>query len=361
MTRRLRFPLILLLFASLFSCATGGVNRKKESPLKELVIKQPIYIEVGNENINVYDDETLFKKAEEALDNGDLEKGLFFYYTLIKKFPDSPLVPATLFNIAATYEEKKEYEKARKFYKFLVDNYPRNPLVPRALFRIALILEKEEHFKEALEIVKKLEKKDLSEEDKLKLKVLKGVLLTESGNEEKGLRLLEEADRIYSRKRQRGERFDRYFWGWARFAMAEVIFRRFQQMHVTGTTKEEIKAQLEKKASLLLKAMSLYFKTLKTHSMHWATAAVYRMGLLYELFYVEIASIQPPPDLNEEEKEVYYEELSKVLQPVKKKAIETYQKIIWYAKQWGIDTPWIEKARKHLEILKEFKISTPKG
>ena len=359
--RKKRFSFFLLSLLFLFSCATTSKIPKSEQPVSQLIIKEPIYIELNKKELQIYDDVTLFKKAEEALDNGELDKGIYLYYMLLKKFPESSLVPATLFNLGATYEEKKEYEKARKFYQYLVDHYPDNSLVPRALFRIAIILEKEEKFREALRIVRELEKKNLSGEDHLKLTALKGILLTEAGNEKRGVEILEKVDRIYSEKSRKGINVDRYFWGWVRFTLAEVVFKKFQEIHVTATTKEEIRQQLERKASLLLQAMSLYFKTLKTHSTHWATAAVYRMGLLYELFYVEIVSINPPAGLSEEEKEVYYEELTKVLEPVKKKAIETYKKIIWYAKQWGINTPWIEKAKKHIEILREFKIYRPKG
>ncbi len=344
-----------------YSCATVRTSNERTGSLKRLVIEEPIYIEVGKNKLQAYDDETLFKKAEEALDNDNLDKGIYFYYILLKKFPSSPLVPATLYNIGATYEEKKQYEKAKKFYQYLIEHFPHNNLAPRAMFRMALILEREKEYENAIQFINRLEKKKLNSSDRLKLTVLKGVLLTETGYENKGIQLLQIADKTYSKKFREGKRVDNYFWGWARFAQAEIIFKKFQTIHITGTTKEEIKKQLEQKASLLLKAMNLYFRTLKTHSMHWATAAVYRMGLLYELFYVEIASVNPPSQLNKEEKEVYYEELDKVLMPVKKKAMETYQKIIWYAHQWGINTPWIEKAKQHLEILREFKIYRPKG
>ena len=357
--KRITYVFIFTFF--LFCCFHRGIVKKQEKTLRELTIDTPIYVEVRGKEIFSYDDETLFKKAEEALDNDELDKGIYFYYLLLQKFPNSKLVPATLYNIGATYEDKKDTDKAIRFYKYLVEHYPNNILVPRALFRIALLEEKEGNYRDALEVIRKLEKFNLKSEDKLKLKVLKGVTLVDLGDNTKGRELLEEADEEYTRKYLHGEKVDRYFWGWARFMEGEILFREFNSYHITGITKEELKPQISKKADLLLSALRLYFRTLKTHSMHWATAAVYRMGLLYELFYVEIASIKPPPSLNNEEKEVYFEELDKELQPVKKKAIEIYEKIIHYAEQWGIKTEWIRKAEEHLEILKSFKIFPPKG
>ncbi|GEM_PF-4245499 len=352
----------LLFFILFYSCTAKLVKNNNEyNDLKSIVIKEPIYVEAKNNEIVSYDDETLFKKAEEALDNDDIQKGLFYYYLLLEKFPESKFIPPTLYNIGAIFEEEKKYPEAEKFYRYLIKKYPLHYLTPRAIFRLVLVLEAEEKFSEALKYLEKLNRFSLSREDRLKVIALKGILLSEMGRKREGEKYLMIADREYGKLALQKKKFDRYFWGWVRFQIAENVFTRYRDFHITGNSRDEMKKQLERKASLLLKALRLYFLTLKTRSMHWATAAVYRMGLLYELFYMELVQVKPPDTLTKEEKEVYYEELEKVLKPVKEKAIETYEKIIRYATAWGVKSEWLKKAKEHLEILKNFKIYQPEG
>ena len=358
----LSLPLFFAVILNLSACSISMKNSKKENPVISIIMKEPIYINLTRKGIiTIYDSETLFKKAEEALDDDNYNLGLSYYLLLLKEFPHSRFVPLTIYNIGAIFEDKKEDIKALKFYKYLVKNFSRHPLVPRAMFRIAIIEERNGLYRDALKAVEKLSSFSLKEEENLKVMVIKGVLLTEIGEIKKGLNLLEKADLSYSTLEQRHKEFDRYFWGWDRFAIAETVFSNFRDYHITGKSKSELKDQLTYKAELLLKAMRKYFLTLHTRSLHWATAAVYRIGLLYELFYLDLVRIKPPDTLTNEEKEVYYEELEKVLKPVKEKAIETYQKIINYSQLWGVDTLWVKKAKEHLEILKSFTLFNLKG
>ena len=349
-----KYGILIIIIVSLSSCVTKS-NLIKRDDFSEKVLKMsPLLISLTKQNLNGLTDEEIFDKADDAFDVEDYDKSLYYYFNLVKYYKNSPYLLLSLYNIAAIMEEKNEIDNAVKIYNYIIDNYPDNPLYNRASFRLAMLLEAQGKYLVALKVVSKIDKKGLIVDDRLKINVLKGVLLVESGNINSGIDILEKTDFMYLKQKRKKIKFDTYFWGWERFTVAETIFAEFKNAGVVHREQEKMKMELEKKAEFLLDCQREYFKTIRIGSAYWATAAVYKIGLLYEYFYLEVSAIKPPDSLTEEEKNVYFEELHKIMSPVIKKAITAYKKIIYYSGMWGVKTEWVEKARRHLEILKEL-------
>ena len=120
---------------------------------------------------------------------------------------------------------------------------------------------------------------------------------------------------------------------------------------------EEEKARvfesLERKAKWLLDAQKGYLQVIRTGHAYWATAAGYKIGALYERLYDEILKVPSPPDISEEEKEIYREELIKKVSVLLRKSLTAFRKVCKVAKRIQVENEWVEKSQASMERLLE--------
>ena len=82
---------------------------------------------------------------------------------------------------------------------------------------------------------------------------------------------------------------------------------------------------LEEKAKLLEEAKEIYLDVVTYQSPEWATAALLRIGQGYEAYAKAMRNAPVPKDLNEDEKQIYRDELEKVIVVIEDKAIDAYK------------------------------------
>ena len=82
---------------------------------------------------------------------------------------------------------------------------------------------------------------------------------------------------------------------------------------------------LEEKAKRLEEAKGIYLDVVTYQSPEWATAALLRIGQGYEAYAKAMRNAPVPKDLKEEEKQVYRDELEKVVVVIEDKALDALQ------------------------------------
>ena len=92
---------------------------------------------------------------------------------------------------------------------------------------------------------------------------------------------------------------------------------------------------------------------IRTGHAYWATAAGYKIGALYERLYDEILKVPSPPDISEEEKEIYREELIKKVSVLLRKSLTAFRKVCKVAKRIQVENEWVEKSQASMERLLE--------
>ena len=82
---------------------------------------------------------------------------------------------------------------------------------------------------------------------------------------------------------------------------------------------------LEEKAKRLEEAKAIYLDVVTYKSPEWATAALLRIGQGYEAYAKAMRNAPVPKDLNAEEKQIYRDELEKVVVVIEDKALDAYK------------------------------------
>src|SRR5205823_1035491 len=97
----------------------------------------------------------------------------------------------------------------------------------------------------------------------------------------------------------------------------------------------------EAKAELLLSTQGRYVDVARIRHPGWATAAGYQMAMLYREFYDALIAAPIPPELSDEAKKIYVEELRKQIEPLLRKAIRAHELTQGVAERFGIDNEWV--------------------
>ena len=105
---------------------------------------------------------------------------------------------------------------------------------------------------------------------------------------------------------------------------------------------------LEEKAKLLEQSKAIYLDVVTYQSPEWATAGLLRIGQGYEAYAKAMRNAPVPKDLNAEEKQVYRDELEKVVVVIEDKAIDAYKSGYAKALQIGVYNKHTQTIRQAL-------------
>ena len=110
---------------------------------------------------------------------------------------------------------------------------------------------------------------------------------------------------------------------------------------------------LEEKAKRLEEAKSIYLDVVTYKSPEWATASLLRIGQGYEAYAKAMRNAPVPKDLKEDEKQMYRDELEKVIVVIEDKAIDAYKSGYARALQIGVYNKHTQAIRQALGRLAE--------
>jgi hypothetical protein len=130
------------------------------------------------------------------------------------------------------------------------------------------------------------------------------------------------------------------------------VFHDYERLKIAGKPKQLAKV-LEDKAKRLEEAKQVYLDVVTYQSPEWATAALLRIGQGYEAYAKAMRNAPVPKDLNEEEKQVYRDELEKVVVVIEDKALDAYKSGYARALQIGVYNKHTQQIREALSRLAE--------
>ncbi|HVR64896.1 MAG TPA: tetratricopeptide repeat protein [Polyangia bacterium] len=143
-----------------------------------------------------------------------------------------------------------------------------------------------------------------------------------------------------------------YFAAQARYIQGELIYHDFEKLKIAGKPKQLAKV-LEEKAKLLEQAKGIYLDVVTYRSPEWATAALLRIGQGYEAYAQAMRKAPVPKDLTADEKQVYRDELEKVVVVIEDKALDAYKSGYAKALQIGVYNKHTQAIRQALSRLAE--------
>jgi tetratricopeptide (TPR) repeat protein len=147
---------------------------------------------------------------------------------------------------------------------------------------------------------------------------------------------------------------DQYLPSQAQFYLAEIYRSHFLLVEIDPTkqTQEKLLKELEYKAQMLLSAQGHYLRCIRLGHPEWATASGYRVGELYQNLYLQLGDSRAPSDLDEDQAQIYREELRKKIKVLLTKAIDAYEKTLATAERVGATNPFVLQTRQDLEKMK---------
>jgi tetratricopeptide (TPR) repeat protein len=289
----------------------------------------------------------------------DFDKAIGAYLRLVEAYPQSKQRPDALFNAAIALENTQRYDRAAELYRRYVDLFPDRKDAADVFFRSARATEQASGRAAAIaayeQFIKRYEKDPANDERVVEAYFRIGELYDRAGNDGGAKKAYATAVKE-SGSRRKGQAFAAQ----AQFQLAEIEFRAYDAVLITGPSKAQ-KAAIVKRASLLTKVREVYQQVFQFKQVEWTLAALFRIGNLYETFSEKLFAAPPPPEVQKLGAE-YVEEYRVLIEeqavPLEDKAVEAYKRTIAEAKKGGVANEWTKRTLGSLNKLrkKEFPL-----
>jgi hypothetical protein len=116
----------------------------------------------------------------------------------------------------------------------------------------------------------------------------------------------------------------------------------------------------------MLRAQTEYFNTMSLTNAHWAAAAGYQVGAMYDGFWHAIMGAPTPPPRNplppgseQAYADEYHRELARLVEPLIRHAIRYWELTLMMVERTQSQTPWAERIREDLERARQRLITEP--
>jgi TolA-binding protein len=333
----------------------------------------------------------VFEKAKKQ------EDAVSAYKDLAQKYPAAGEAPEALFTAARIEENIAYYDKAAALYEQLAQRYPQNPHAADALrsagvlreslgqhdraikhfdeyakrfrdkpdakdvaFQVAVVREDQKDWRAAAQSFAAYAKAYPSDGRNVEALAREADADLKAGNDGAAKDVAGKALAAYKgqghkrAKEREGVRGEdaAYYAAQARYIQGELVYRDYERLKIAGKPKQLAKV-LEEKAKRLEEAKGVYLDVVTYPSPEWATAALLRIGQGYEAYAKAMRSAPVPRDLNEEEQQVYRDELEKVVVVIEDKAIDAYKSGYARALQLGVYNKHTQQIRQALSRLAE--------
>jgi hypothetical protein len=246
-------------------------------------------------------------------------------------------------------------------YRRLHERLPGSPDVKDSSYRLGGALERLRRWPEVVSTFERvLARTDLSGDERMEAMVRRAAGIFEMGELDRADALLREAIVHYRHGSgaEAGMQTD-YFMAQAQYLLGETLRTRMERIRFSPS-EEAMRRELEEKSRLLLDAQAAYILAIRVTNPHWAAAAGYRIGTLFSTLYDHIMQAPVPPDLDAEQRQIYFDELRRQIRPLVDKAMRVWGRTMEMGLRTGLGrNDWIERAERELARLRA--LSAPAG
>ncbi len=302
--------------------------------------------------------EELFQVGVAAYAAGNYEKAARAFTRILGDFPESDRGPEARYDAGLAWERMGEYLRALDAYRPLLDAAT-GKLWRDSAFRVAECLYHLEDYGHAAALLTRIADgaKD-APEIYVRAQVQKGICLLHGDRDDAAETALRRAvGRYLIEKDQHDTAIDPYYAAQGQFYLGELYRLRFEHAAFDPGTEglDALKADLEHKAELLLSAQGHYLRTIRMGEAHWAAAAGYRVGRLYEILYDQLSAARPPASLTDPAERLAYRKLlHDRIQVLLKKAMSAYERTRATVERVGVDDAWKSRVEASFDRVKQL-------
>jgi len=303
-----------------------------------------------------------------------LEKAADLYLDIAEKYGDrnQDMGEKAAFSAGQVYEKVIYYERAAKAYELVYAKFPRGSKAADALFNAGLLRQALGQHDKAIAHYKDYAGKFGSRKDAPDVAFNIGVVYEESGDDGHAYQAFADytktyrstnkhiveaytragrtsyrlgqlrrakddfamAEKLYKAASPK-ERLDIKSWAAeARYYDGELVFREFEKISLGDAKPKQLAKMLQAKAKLLGDSEKIYGSVIDYGDAKWATAAMFRVGQVYDNFGENLvaAAAAPPKDLPPDQAALYSDALNNYVVQMQDKAVDLftagYQKAI---------------------------------
>ena len=286
------------------------------------------------------------------------------YLQLADEYPKHADAAKAAFTAAKVYESVAYFDRAAEAYEVVVTKFPKNEtLGADALFNAGLLRQALGQYEQAISHYALYAKRYRTRKDAIDVAFNIGVVYEEQGDDGLAERAFKDYIKSYGRngknvvqaytragralmalgktrraadeftaalkifKKAKGaEREQALAWAAeARYFEAEIIYTQYAAISL-DVAPRKLEATLDKKTKLLEKAQGVYLDVVDMGDLQWATAALFRIGNVYDEFAESLGKTPCPPEIigNDEVCAEYKEALEVAIVDIEDRAIELY-------------------------------------
>jgi len=327
----------------------GAVYEKEKKPdeavsaYRELADKYPSASEAP---------EALFTAARIEENIAYYDKAAVLYEQLAQKYPQNAHAADALRSAGVLRQSLGQHDRAIKHYGEYAKRYKDRPDAKDVAFQAAVVREDQKDWRGAAASFGAYSKAYPGDSKTVEALAREADAQLKAGNEAAAKETASKALAAYGKHGKGGSEEGGYYAAEARYIQGELLYLDYERIKIAGKPKQLAKV-LEEKAKRLEEAKQTYLDVVTYRSPEWATAALLRIGQGYEAFAKAMRSAPVPRDLKEDEKQMYRDELEKVIVVIEDKAIDAYKSGYARALQIGVYNKHTQAIRQALSRLAE--------
>ena len=315
------------------------------------------------------------------------ERAAEIYLGLADQYPQSELADRAAFSAGTVYERVAYFDRAAEAYERVVQKFPKSDKSADALYNAGVLRQALGQNDRAIVHYQTYAKRHRDRKDAPDVAFRIGEVYEEAGDNAKA----EAAFRAYTRGyhdgrraieahvraartafrqgelRQAATELDDALKLWkkaaggekdamrpwaaeARYWQGELIFRDYEKVKLDVKPRDLAKT-LKKKGALLDRAQQVYLDVVEYGDLKWATAALYRVGQIYDGFAESLVSAPTPAGMSEADAAAYREGLDSYVIEIQDKALQLFSTGYQKAIQMQVYDEYTAKMREALGRL----------
>ena len=310
----------------------------------------------ANGKVVVTDARQLFRTASQKFTRAKYEEALGLFRQVIEVHPESKYASHASYNAGLCLVNLKRWEEALDVFRDAQRRLSGSRDAWDAVYEIAHCLEALGRWSELADVSETLFRnglRALSVRRRIEARVRWGKAEFERNRWARAERHLKHALADYRKNSGMPSLKDTNYVSMAQYLIGEVYRALFASVRFRLPV-ETMKRDLMDKSAFFLKSHRAYLSCVRLNHKRWAVAAGYRLGQLYEEFYLGMMSAEVPPALDESERAIYFEELKGHVKHLVVQAVDVYERNLSMSDRLGTaDGEWTEKTRRSLERMRE--------
>jgi tetratricopeptide (TPR) repeat protein len=294
--------------------------------------------------------EALFTAARIEENVAYYDKAAGLYEQLAQKYPQDAHAADALRSAGVLRQSLGQHDRAIKHYGEYARRYKDRPDAKEVAFQAAVVREDQKDWRGAAASFAAFSKTYPGDAKTIEALAREADAHLKAGNDVAAKDAAAKALALYKHARS-GDEATTYA-AQARYIQGEVAYIDYERIKIAGKPRQLAKV-LEEKAKRLEEAKAIYLDVVSYRSPEWATAGLLRIGQGYEAYAKAMRNAPVPRDLKEDEKQMYRDELEKVIVVIEDKAIDAYKSGYARALQIGVYNKHTQAIRQALSRLAE--------